>query len=446
MATLRTDPQAFVPTAGKRLAKKILLATDRPFWQRALGSHQRISSLHQALAARGYEITVFFVGGIGEHEWECIRQQGIAITLPHTHCAPTAKRQRRAAGILWDKAALAICAALSRLRHLLRNNSTATEPNQIVATLSNTLSNFHCLETQAQFRQAVSTLQPDIVIVEYIRLAYLSEGLRDGNTRSPLLVIDTHDVMHVRAQRFADQGLPHWLAISREEETRVLAKFDLVLAIQSVEASLLRDMLPGSRIITVPFGVAIGPRMCSMRSDSTIRLGFLAAASEPNVSAMQWFIPSVFAPLRNRFGQRVELRIAGGICSQLAGSSIAQQDGITVVGAVREPADFWDSVDIAVNPVQFGAGLKIKNVEAISRGCALVTTSIGAEGMEGGIGTAFVLADSEEQMIASIAELVEDRDKRQELGEAAFLFCREHFAPDRSVEELCSVMQAAVPS
>ena len=72
------------------------------------------------------------------------------------------------------------------------------------------------------------------------------------------------------------------------------------------------------------------------------------------------------------------------LCDLLGDAVVRQQiaDGVLSIGPVETIDVFWPNIDIAINPIRFGSGLKIKNVEALAYGLPLLTTPIGAEGLE----------------------------------------------------------------
>ena len=92
--------------------------------------------------------------------------------------------------------------------------------------------------------------------------------------------------------------------------------------------------------------------------------------------------------------------------------------------------------DIVINPVFLGGGLKIKNVEALCYGKPLVTTTVGAEGLEQGIDKAFFVCDSAENMVAKLSELIEKPQLRLDISQKAHEFARENFDEDRVYQDL----------
>jgi glycosyltransferase involved in cell wall biosynthesis len=103
--------------------------------------------------------------------------------------------------------------------------------------------------------------------------------------------------------------------------------------------------------------------------------------------------------------------------------------GVTLRGFVDDLRGAYRDVDIVLNPVFFGAGLKLKTVEALCFARPLVTTSLGAEGLEDGIGSAFLAHDAPEEIGRAVEGLIQDASARRRLAEAAHAYARKHFTP-----------------
>jgi glycosyltransferase involved in cell wall biosynthesis len=93
------------------------------------------------------------------------------------------------------------------------------------------------------------------------------------------------------------------------------------------------------------------------------------------------------------------------------------EDGFTNHGFVEDSNAFISQHGILVLPLLSGSGVKIKVLEAMALGTPIVTTSVGAMGIEGK--DALIVADKEDLMIEKITELINSQEKREALGHAA---------------------------
>ena len=100
-------------------------------------------------------------------------------------------------------------------------------------------------------------------------------------------------------------------------------------------------------------------------------------------------------------------------------------DGCLKLGQVEALEEAYALSDVIINPVYFGTGLKIKSIEALGYAKPLVTTPIGAEGLEAGANEAFLIADTADEFAQSIIEVFSDDQLREDLSNNAYDFAKQ---------------------
>lgn len=298
------------------------------------------------------------------------------------------------------------------------------------------LDELYSLRSQKQFLSVLRRRRPSVVIISYIRLANLVSACSRAGTRRPVTMIDTFDVMSARCRQFQEAGEKHWVNITEEEEREVLRQFDYVLAIQNNDAAQFRDMLPGDKILTV--GHACPAVRHPARDTSPVVLTYVATSGAANRRALADFLTNVWPTLVERAGGNVSLQIVGRVGKSVPADSVGD---VRVLGEVEDLADVYAQTDVCVNPVIFGGGLKIKNVEALANGKPLVTTGVGAEGLEDGTGHAFFVCETAEMMVKQLSALVGDSDLRQRMSERAYDYAEAHFSQTAAYGELRRVLE-----
>lgn len=365
-----------------------LMATDIRFWMNDKGSATRISHLLHHIHEEGsFTPVVYFAGQLRLDDVEALHRHYPNLMLFYSDVPGR---------YLFD----------------YRTNDYTTK----------TLRDFYSTIQRNEFYSLLETLKPQTCIVEYIRLSFLMESMPDHLRHSCSFAIDTHDIMHARAITFSGAGIDHWLRISRDEEIAALAQFDIVIAIQNKEYKMLQDMLPTSHVELVGHAEEI---MCSRRPslDGPVQIGYFATRSEPNIHAIQHFIDIIWPSIDT---SEAEMRIFGTICT-----SIRIPNGITNIhleGFVEDLQESYKLLDIIVNPVRFGGGIKIKNVEAICKGLPLLTTSHGAEGLESGAGTAFLVENSDKDFAKALSSLISKPELRQSISNKAIQYAETHLS------------------
>jgi succinoglycan biosynthesis protein ExoO len=280
---------------------------------------------------------------------------------------------------------------------------------------------------------AVQRFKPAAVIAEYIWMAPCLDAVA-GET---LRLLDAHDVMHVRRSMYA--GQPEgagWVDCSREEERALLNKADIVMAIQRHEAEVFRAMLPDKTVVCVPHCCEPQARPLSIGAGGNI-VTFIGSKIHSNLNGVRSFL-DVSWPIVRRLCRGAHLRIYGDTAPYVE----THEASVHPIGYVRRLTEAYRDAKVVINPVTLGTGLKVKSVEALAYGKALVTTSCGADGIEEGRGQAFLLEDDPERFGLAVARLLRDDTLRARLEWSALDFARERFGPAAALRELLSALWA----
>ena len=264
----------------------------------------------------------------------------------------------------------------------------------------------------------------DVCIIEYLYLSYLRDVIPAGVK----VMLDTHDIISDRSHSFRQYQAPHHEPdMTPEQEYAVFARFDAVILITEHDYRKIRRVLGDHRSVLAPHPVHL-PRQAIRPTVGTI--GYLASEYLPNVDAIAWFVNNVWPGLR---GGGVQLDIYGNVCRKLRNGGVP---GLNLRGFVASHAAVYAGIDIVINPVRFGAGLKIKNVEALGSGLPLVTSSHGARGFPGAAGHAFLVADTPEEYLSQLKLLIRDHDYRSSLADAACRYAQACFSPETCFSSL----------
>lgn len=225
------------------------------------------------------------------------------------------------------------------------------------------------------------------------------------------IVIDSVDVHYLRERRGAPYAAnPRRATLTarstRRRELGVYRLADLILAVTEDDRHQILGDLPTTRVALIPniHEVREGaPSFAERRPNSLLFVG--GFAHPPNVDAMLFFCGEILAPLRRRVGP-VELTIIGAHpppeIAALAG------EGVVIAGWVPEMGPYLDSHCVAIAPLRFGAGMKGKVGQALASGLPVVTTSIGAAGMDLEDGKSALIADTPEAFAEAVARLCTD--------------------------------------
>ena len=428
---------------------RLVLVTDVRFWHRQTGAQRRIDSLVSYLQQQRVDVTVFFAGTLAAaesgillpQERTLIDQQQLKVQSLLDDWRP----QGWFAGGIWEIQCVANWLKQQSQRWLgLRHGVEGTShPNTEPMERGPCLADFDSPVLYRRFHDMLKGVHPQAVIVEYVTLGYLVPQARCD--QQPHYLLDTHDLLSERNRQFQQFGFRHWLDISPHEEAAMLSRFDTVIAIQQDEQRQFQEMLPANPNVIVAGHPADTDQPISI--EETLRaeftLGYFGSQNPSNVQALQWFFGEVWPQLRQA-RPTTQLLLAGSICQAFRGHSIP---GVQQQLQVDDLRQLYRSFQIAINPVQFGTGLKIKNQEALAFGKPLVVTRQGMAGMipASGDSPLHVVADAS-SMVQTLMRLASDAEAIARSAQAAADYSRAFLTPDHIYAALMACLRQIQPA
>ena len=259
----------------------------------------------------------------------------------------------------------------------------------------------------------------DVVIVNHCWLADALACFGEATTTAVL----THDVWHHHVGRAL--GNPYLRALDREREAAYLRAADLVVAITERDGGEFATMVEARKIVTAPMSCT--PRFSDVEPVAG-RLLFVGSAYTPNVEGVSWFLRVVGPALERAAPGRFELHVVGAVGRDLAPVG----SGIRVVprGFVKDIHPEYHAAQVVIVPLLTGSGLKIKLVEALAHGKAVVTTPVGAQGVEHSAGNGLLVVPPTEDMARAILDLAHDGAMRRRIETGARRIATEDLSGD----------------
>ncbi len=355
----------------------VLLVTDVDFWNGGAGHRMRISTLAEFIASRA-QLTIIFTG--------------IANSL----------------------------LSETTISEKFQCRFIAIEPSKILSP--------------GEYGEFVRTFSEknhfDFCIIEYIHNSYLLNYL-PGDMK---FILDAHDIISERKKSFADHHHEHNLFdIPEELEYEIFEVYDYVMLLCKPDIDKLSKIIPAEKLLLCPHPAAV----CQHEIKKIAHhIGFIGSEYLPNKDAIEFFINECWPSISKKFETR--LQIYGNIARTL--NLPKTGNSIQLNGYVENLAEIYNQIDIVINPVRFGAGLKIKNIEALANGLPLITTSHGARGIEKGAGKSFLVADDASSIIDALEKLIPGYEMRKSLSENAYHFMNENFSAEICFGPLMKVL------
>ena len=281
----------------------------------------------------------------------------------------------------------------------------------------------------------------DVIQIEGIELAPYLDAVQDAH-QDALVVFDDHNCEYLLQQRTfltdlyspmlwpgAAYSFVQWQRL-RRYEADICQRADKVLAVSKADAEALRKLLPDLDVTVVPNGIdtkAYEPASAEVDAPSSDDTLVFTGTMDfrPNVDAVLWFakdvLPLIQADVPNvRFlvvGQRPHRRL----------NPLRRHPAITLTGWVEDVRPYFAEATVYVAPLRMGGGTRLKLLEAMAMGKAIVATSLGTEGYPVQDGRELILADTPTSFAEGVVSLLRDKDRRADLAQTARVFVEEQY-------------------
>jgi len=271
------------------------------------------------------------------------------------------------------------------------------------------------------------------VIANY---CWLSESLTLFKNNNVSKIILTHDVWHKHVEKNSDNI--HLKDISIEREAGYLKRADIILAITDDDKRCFEKMLPGKKVITARMSCCV---KSSIKPTQKGKILFIGSGYRPNIEGITWFLREVSPLLESNFPGRFHIDIVGAVGEYIKGDFI---DGIsyTIKGLVENLTPLYSDSEMVIIPILSGTGMKIKLIEALAHGKAIISTSQGASGLEMIWNKAFVIANEPKEFAEAIMKIHVDNVFREVLETASFEAAKNNLSPDLCYKELIGVIES----
>jgi glycosyltransferase involved in cell wall biosynthesis len=159
----------------------------------------------------------------------------------------------------------------------------------------------------------------------------------------------------------------------------------------------------------------------------------------PNEDGVAYFIREILPLIRQQVPQ-VSLRIVGRKPSADLESLAARQENVELTGWVEDVRPFLARGAVCIVPLRIGSGTRLKIFEAMAMGKAVVSTSIGAEGLPVQPGENILMADDPHTFAQSVVSLLRDPTRRRKIGLAARKLVADNYSWERIADDFAAVL------
>ena len=262
------------------------------------------------------------------------------------------------------------------------------------------------------------------------------------------IVLRSHNLEHVIQQRiaigernFIKRPYRQFLAKQLERyEMDVLDRVDGVAAISPADAEHFLGHGSSTPIVPIPFGVDLRDYPVPEEKAGAAPVFFHLGSMDwqPNEEGIRWLLHSVWPRVMKK---RPQARL------DLAGNKMPKDlidldiPGVTIKGRVRDAVVYMQKRQVMLVPLFSAGGMRVKIIEGMAMGRTIISTPIGAEGINYTDGKDLLLARTATEFVERIVGLIDRPESAQAIGLAAHTLVREQYAEEAIARDLIAFYQ-----
>lgn len=289
---------------------------------------------------------------------------------------------------------------------------------------------FYSKEFKGKIAEVLSQQQFDMILLEGIYLVQYMDVIRENSKAT--VVLRPQNVEHIIWERLHEgesnairrQYLRLLAGRMKKYEQENINKADILIPVSEKDMALFVEEGCTLPHIAIPTGYVFNelPAIDEEEDNAVAFIGGMDWA--PNREGVEWFIDRVWGRVLDRIPD-ARFYIAGR--NFPADMMNIDKNGVIPLGEVEDSQKFLLSKSILAVPLFAGSGMRVKVVEAMALGRAIVSTSIGAESLSYTHGKDILIADKSGSFALAIVKLLNHREDRMELGSNAQQLVRDKY-------------------
>jgi glycosyltransferase involved in cell wall biosynthesis len=300
-------------------------------------------------------------------------------------------------------------------------------------------------------KKTLLEIKPQSVLIEHVYMIQYHKFFKN----LPVF-ISCYDVETTKIRRWFAGDKTNWLKKLRQGlqlqamrrcESNLGRLAHTIFTTSEVDTKELQQMNRGGQFVCVPNGADL--KTFTLRSPDTFHgppMAFFVGSLfyKPNLDAAMMLKTEIWPLVRHEIPNAV-CHIAGNPGGLDLHSLNDPNEGVLFHGLVPDIRPYLTMSQAMVVPLRVGSGTRIKIIESMATGTPVVSTEIGAEGINCTHNKNILLADTVEELAKSAINLLRDRQAAYRIGRAGHYLVKAQYNWDRSAQIMCEVMQTAIP-
>ena len=244
---------------------------------------------------------------------------------------------------------------------------------------------------------------------------------------------------------------PIWKAISWREwrkteaaERTYLRLADRVLTVSETDRDAFASFVEPGKLAVIPTGVDVDyfrPTPVEETANSLVFTGSMDWL--PNEDAILYFVDAIL-PLIKKQCPEISLEVVGRGPSRKLQALAERERSLRLTGWVEDIRPFVARGSVCIVPLRIGGGTRLKIFEAMAMSKAVVSTSVGAEGLPVQSSANIIVADTPGDFAQSVVSLLRDPNRRRQLGTSARALVQEKYSWPKVAESFASTLRDTI--
>lgn len=295
------------------------------------------------------------------------------------------------------------------------------------------LSRFCTHAIRNELKALLRSQQFDLIQFESVFSAQLWQEVTQHSTAK--LILNAPNIEFQLWEQYAHQAkwpkkqLFAYLAKKlKQEEIAIWGEMDGIFSITPKVSQTIAKYVR-TPLALVPFFVQLNKYIPTPNENKTLSFFHIGAMDwKPNLEGVSWFVNTVWKQLQ----YDTPFHLAGkGMSSSIFSSPLVKEHGF-----VEDSHKFMNAHDVMIVPLLSGSGMRIKIIEAMALGKCIVSTSIGAEGIEFEPNHHLIIANTKEEFIAALKELQAHPEKAALIGSNARQLVQDKYSDEQFNQQI----------
>jgi polysaccharide biosynthesis protein PslH len=321
---------------------------------------------------------------------------------------------------------------------------TSLQLKGIVKNLFNSdsynVSRFYSTDAEAAIQEILVREKFDIVQLETLFTAPYIPVIRKYSDAK--IVLRAHNVEHIIWERltqaskdFAKKQYLHFLSKRlKRYELDTLNEIDALVPITPVDEAVFHSLGFRRPMISLPLGIELSDYSFDKNKKANIEMFHLGSMDWlPNIEAVKWFLSKCWNEIHDELPD-LKLHLAGR--SFPDDIRTTQYPNVFCSGKIENAQDYMRDKQVMIVPLLSGSGMRVKIIQGMAMGKTIISTTIGAEGIDATAGKDILLADTPIEFLAVIRRCVENPEWCRSVGNNAYELIREKYSNEVTGKKL----------